>query len=205
MPLANAQELVPNENDRWFKTFFYHGVELALFSEPYNNAGLNERAVEIPVIRHCLKRYGSILELGNVLGHYKDAPERVVIDPWEEAEGVINQDVFAIAGPWDQIVSISAVEHVRWDEEPREDGGSIEAIEHLRSLLNPGGQLTVTFPTGYNPPLDEWAASGATGATRACTLVRDMDGWRQTPEIEIRPYALMQPWAEAVWIGEFGG
>jgi SAM-dependent methyltransferase len=117
---------------------------------------------------------------------------------------VRNLDVFDIEGSFDLIVSVSTLEHVRHDPpEDFEPDGAMRALAHLRSLLKPGGRMLVTVPTGHNRFLDGALASGATGAERACTLVRDMDGWRRTDMVECRPYGRTQPWAEAVWFGEF--
>lgn len=182
-------------------TVEYHGERLPLVRHMYNCTWLNERGAELAIWDHW-RRDVATLEVGNVLNHYEPFDHHVV-DRYEQAVGVDNRDVFDVDGSWPQIVSISTIEHVRWDEDPREPGGSRLALEHLQRLLAPGGRMLVTVPTGHNPPLDAWLASGETGATRACTLVRDMTSWRQTPEIEIRPYGLTQPWAEAVWVGEF--
>lgn len=185
------------------EVFTYWGHVLAYADFEYNTTRLNERAVEIPIVRSWLQREGSILEVGNVLAHYPEAPQRAVVDRWEEGGGVENIDVFDVAGAWDQIFSISTLEHVRWDEKPREPGGSVAAIRHLRSVLAPGGRLLVTVPTGCNPPLDEWLAAGETGVDRACTLVRDGAHWRQTSEVQILPYGQAAGWAESVWVGEW--
>lgn len=183
-------------------TLTYWGQQLEVFRHLYNCTWLNERGAELAVWQHW-RRNVPTLEVGNVLNHYDPFPHHVV-DRYEVADGVENIDVFDVAGQWEQIVTISTLEHVRWDEEPRVDGQSIAAVQHLSSQVGPAGRMLVTIPTGHNPPLDEWLGAGETGATRACTLVRDMDTWRQTDEVEIRPYGLTQPWAEAVWIGEFG-
>lgn len=181
------------------------GERLPLADFAYNTTLLNERAVELPVVWSWLRHGLRTLELGNVLGHYPGAPERTVVDRYETADGVDNRDVFDISGRWEQIVAISTVEHVRWDEgSEREAGGSQAAVEHLASLLEPGGRMLVTVPTGHNPPLDEWLLAGA-GATRACTLVRTGSGkWVQTVEPVALPYGTVTKWAESVWIGEWG-
>lgn len=182
-------------------SFTYWGEPLEVYRHLYNCTWLNERGAELAVWQHW-RRELPTLEVGNVLNHYEPFPHHVV-DRYEDGIGVENVDVFDVAGQWEQIVAISTIEHVRWDyEETREDGGAIAALHHLRGCLAPGGRMLATIPTGWNPPLDEALVEGV-GAVRACTLVRDMDSWRQTPDIEIRPYGLTQPWAEAVWIGEF--
>lgn len=177
-------------------------LELADFA--YNTTLLNERAVELPVVWSWLQPGLRTLELGNVLAHYPDAPERMVVDRYEEAGNVLNTDVFDISDTFEQIVAISTVEHVRWDEPDRDPDGARAAVEHLVSLLEPGGRMLVTVPTGHHPELDRWLMTGA-GTTRACTLVRTGSGrWVQTVEPVVLPYGTVTHWAESVWIGEWG-
>src|SRR5690606_34112160 len=120
--------------------FRFQGAEHDGFDHPYNTTILNERAVEIPVVLDWLPGKGRGLEVGNVLGHYGVKGRRVV-DLYEQADGVENLDLFDIEGHFDWIVSISTLEHVRWDTEPRDPNGAVEAIGHLRSLLSPGGRM----------------------------------------------------------------
>lgn len=180
--------------------FTWWGTELPYHDHPYNTTRLNERAVELP-IAHAWAHQAPTLEVGNVLSHYRLGPPRTIVDRHEKAPGVHNLDVFDITDTYDQIISISTIEHVRWDEHPRTPGGSAKAIAHLVSLLNPGGRMLITIPTGCNPPLDD--ALPNLGATRACTLVRDGNDWTQTPTVEVHPYGVSQPWAHSVWIGEW--
>jgi hypothetical protein len=63
-------------------------------------------------------------------------------------------------GPYDLIVSISTLEHVGYDEEPRDAGKAARAMEHLRGLLAPGGELLATIPVGYNRELDDALRGG---------------------------------------------
>ncbi|OQW96440.1 MAG: hypothetical protein BWK77_04695 [Verrucomicrobia bacterium A1] len=54
---------------------------------------VNERAVEIPVVRKFLEgRAGRILEVGNVMGHYGPA-DWDVVDRFERGARVLNCDV----------------------------------------------------------------------------------------------------------------
>lgn len=190
--------------------FSYHGVDLLPFCHLYNSTWLNERSVELAVWDWWRRRSWdavSTLEVGNVLNHYEPlAFDHVVVDRYEKSAGVFNLDVFDVDARFDQIVSISTLEHVRWDEEPREHDGAIRAVEHLLNLLNPGGRMLVTAPTGHNPGLDEYLLGGA-GASRSCTLVREGElfdpVWRQTSVPEVRPYAGLQPWAQSVWVVEW--
>jgi hypothetical protein len=202
--------------------FKFHGIELEGFDHEYNDTKLNERRVEIPIAELFLAGVGAragetgeapaVLEVGNVLSHYGLAEPIAggtyrIVDLFEVAEGVENVDLFDIEGEYDAIVSISTIEHVGWEGQPEDldPGAAIAALEHLRGLLAPGGQLLVTVPTGYHLPLDEVLLSGESGAARECTLVRTKraGGWTQTDELEQRPYADPTPWAHSVWVGEF--
>jgi hypothetical protein len=182
-------------------TFTYRGFDLVYFDQPYNDTRRNERAIELAIAFHWLHgRRGRGLEVGNVLAHYGATGHRVV-DLNEQGDGVENLDVFAINGGYDWIVSISTVEHVGRDAEPRSDALAIDAIRHLESLLKPDGAMLITVPGGYNPTLD--AALPTIGTTHQATYVRDGDGWYQTERPAFLPYGSSTPWAESVWIGEW--
>lgn len=191
--------------------FEWWGEELEYADFDYNTTRLNERAVELPIAQQWLRYSGGrVMEVGNVLSHYyTDLPERTVVDRYEVADGVSNVDVFDVSSEWHHIVSISTLEHVRWDEEPREWGGSRRAIEHLTGLLSVRGRMLITVPLGCNEPLDEWLLDGDTGVRRACTLVRAgnewVEGkWVQTEKPVWRSYGIDHPWAGSVWVGEWG-
>lgn len=195
--------------------FVWRGNTLPLFDHPYNRTAANERAVELSIVQRWTNSTVSDsarLELGNVLNHYPKLEHHgMVVDRHETSPGVINADVFDIGtdvcpcGPFDEIISISTVEHVRWDEQPRKAGGSVAAIHHLQNLLAPGGRMLVTIPTGWNTPLDEWLNSNRTGATQVQTMRRQGASWVEVEGPLILPYAFSTQWAEAVWIGEFHG
>lgn len=210
-----------NENAKHYNQHFeWWGRRLRYFDHPYNSARLNERTIEIPVVAAWLSDIAGTtvdpsrgpamspfggLEVGNVLSHYGITGHRVV-DRHEQGEGVENLDVFDIEGRYDWIVAISTIEHVRWDEQPRENDGAARAIAHLRSLLAPGGRMILTLPTGYHTPFDHSIGFGRAGATRACTIrrsVEDTSLWVQTERPTVLRYGMRTPWAEAVWIGEY--
>jgi SAM-dependent methyltransferase len=124
---------------------------------------ITERAVEIPVAQRLVERSRAkrVLEVGNVLSHYAPVAHDVV-DKYERAPGVRNVDVLDLAPEpaYDLIVTVSTLEHVGRDEEPRDPERAIRALDHLRRLLNPGGELFATVPVGYNPDLDRALAEG---------------------------------------------
>lgn len=172
----------------------WHGRRLALVDLPYNTTIRNERAVELAVVFDWLTgRTGDGLEVGNVLGHYGVVGHRVV-DLHEQAPGVDNLDVFDVRGRFDWIVAISTVEHVHWDDERNPDGAPA-AVEHLRNLLRPGGELLVTVPLGWHPPLD---ARLPLGADQWACWQRSRTGWTQS---DLTPVPYGPAWANKVWVG----
>ena len=105
---------------------------------------MTERAVEVPIMQRIVDAHAGarILEVGHVLGHYGPV-DHVVVDKYEQAPGVLNLDVLELAplGEFDLIVAISTLEHVGWDESPREPGKAGEALTALAPRLAPGGRL----------------------------------------------------------------
>lgn len=198
-------------------TFTYHGRELNRFDHLYNSTAISERGVEVAVTVDFLANRiprGGTLEVGNVLQHYEDAIEffpRDVVDLYEIAYGVENIDVFDIRGPFDTIVSISTLEHVGFDYDPPmpNASGPIMAITHLRSLLTENGVLLVTFGFGFNTDLDEHVDILNEQASRWTYLNRRRNSgwaseWYETQDVRNRNYGTVTPWANTVWIGEFG-
>jgi hypothetical protein len=139
-------------------SFRFKGERYRYHVADYNKTWTNERAVELPLALAALRRFAGkrVLEVGNVLSHYVPISHDVV-DKYEQAAGVQNVDVmdYFPTTRHDLVLSISTLEHVGWDERPRDPGKALRAIEHLRAhCVAPGGTLLVTFPVGYNDGLD---------------------------------------------------
>lgn len=141
------------------RTFTFQGSTYNYFFHRYNTTWKHERTVEIPIIWNIVKKYQKkkILEVGNVLSHYFTI-NHDILDKYEKADNVINEDVtiFDTYKRYDLIVSISTLEHVGWDENPREPGKILHAIKNLKNLLVPGGKMIVTLPLGYNLEMDRF-------------------------------------------------
>lgn len=191
---------------RW--TFPFDGAQLELLAHPHNTTWLNERTVEIPVALHVLEALpdARVLEVGNVLANYCDHRHEVV-DKYERAAGVMNTDIvdFHPDGAYDLVVSISTIEHIGWDEDVREPEKIQLALEHLRSLLAPGGMLLVTVPAGYNPWLDQALRDGRVAFEELHAFRRAGRSLRWIPakyeevaglKLTRRPY-----WPRAVFVG----
>lgn len=192
------------------KTFTFRGQTYRYFYHKYNSTWRNERAVEIPIIWELVlnHREKHILEVGNCLSHYFQVAHDIV-DKYEVAEGVIHEDVvhYSPGKQYDLIVSISTIEHVGYDETPRDPLKSLRAVERLCSLLSRGGKLVVTIPLGVNPYLDELLEKEKIAFTRRYCLKRvgAFNEWKQVRWRAIRGirYGKEYPSALGLVIGIF--
>src|SRR5213592_3545492 len=144
--------------------FVVEGREYTYFWHPVESTWRSERAVEVPVGLAELGKANPqlTLEVGNVLRKYTSPQAtHAVVDKFERAPGVINADALTYSGgPYDLIVSISTLEHIGYDEDPRDPSKAARAIRNLRRLLSPGGRMLATIPVGYNRDLDDALRDG---------------------------------------------
>ncbi len=135
----------------------------------------NERCIEVPIIWDIVKHYSGkkVLEVGNVLSNYFSV-NHDVLDKYEKSYSVINQDIvdFKPNKKYDLIVSISTLEHVGWDEIPKEPTKILSAIKNMIDLLEPEGKIVVTLPLGYNPEMDKLIKEGKIPFTQAYYMKR---------------------------------
>jgi SAM-dependent methyltransferase len=181
------------------KTFSVQGKDYLYFYNLYNITWKNERCVEIPFVWQAIQDNANktILELGNVLSWYFPI-HHAVLDKYEVAEGVINEDIVDFNPPtkYDLIVSISTFEHIGWDETPREPQKILRAIKQVKCLLADGGKLVLTVPLGYNTALDEYLRDGSIRFTKQYFLQKGADNpaWNEIEEksaleaVKNRPY-----------------
>lgn len=129
--------------------------------------------MEIAVVWGLVRQYPpqKVLEVGNVLSHYFPI-RHDVLDKYEIVPGVINKDAadFESHKNYDLIVSISTLEHIGWDEIPRDSTKIIRAIENLMKCLAKGGTMISTLPIGYNPNLDKMIREGRLKFTKQYCL-----------------------------------
>jgi hypothetical protein len=198
--------------DRKGETFEFRGRQIPYVRHYYNRAWRNERSVELALARDFLatRQDGRILELGNVLSHYGPVTHDV-LDKYERSPRVINEDVvdFAPEEPYDVIISVSTLEHVGWDERPREPEKVLRAYENLRRILRPGGSMFVTFGLGQNPNLDQFLAERRFDFPINAYLGRidQANHWREVEPDEARGarYGLPYRQANAVFVGIIPG
>lgn len=191
-------------------TFRWDGRDVPYFSHAYHYTWLNERAVETPLALEVLDAHAGadVLEVGNVLSHYR-AVDHLVVDKYEQAPGVVNADVadFETDRRFDLVLAVSTLEHVGLDEDVQDPQKAARAVERLRSLLKPGGLLWITHPVGYNTELDAQLRSGGLGLTRMRALRRDQhrNRWREVPldEVWSAGYDRLLYTAHGVVVGEY--
>ena len=187
--------------------FQYEEQDLDYFYHWYNITYTNERTIEIPIAIHYINEYidGDILEVGNVLSHYMNFRHEI-IDKYEKDHGVLNVDVveYNPDEKYDLILSLSTMEHVGWDETPRDPEKVLKAIENCRKLLKNGGKFVFTLPKGYNPPLDDMIDKGRIPFSYAYYYKRISkdDRWEKTSWDDIRhvSWEEIYPYANAVII-----
>lgn len=186
--------------------FNFDGRMFPYFMHSYHGTYRNERAIEIPIILGFIKGTEQMLEVGNVLNHYVALPHDTV-DKYEKFPGVINEDVttYAPDKTYDLIVSISTLEHVGWDETPKDPRKFYLALDNMRRLTRPGGRIIFTIPFGWNEFLDAEIFSGRIPASQAWYMKRTgIQSWAPCNLEEIKGTQFGTPFwcANALMIGE---
>jgi hypothetical protein len=210
--------------------FTFEKSKLHYLCHRYNLGYLNERTVEVPVVRNIIAKTKSdkVLELGNVLSHYGPCSHDI-LDKYEHAPGVINEDVldFAPEKKYDCIISISTIEHIGWDENPSDTeriyvngenpqdvlssispGKILTTIKHLKFLLGPNGFIVLTVPLGYNPHLDRMIQNQDIAFMKANCFKRISKAnlWMEDDYFRVKDlyYNQVYPWANAILVGKMG-
>jgi hypothetical protein len=197
---------------RRHERFGFRGESLPYTLHRYNNSYRNERTVEISIARWFLSRAdnGRMLEIGNVLAHY-GVTGQTVLDKYETVPGVLNEDVVSYTPerPFDTVLAISTLEHVGWDESPREPEKVFRAFEAVRNCVAPGGKLLVTVPIGHNKALDGGLRDGTLKFAQETWLVRTSkrNEWREADRDEALRKEYGQPFrnANAIFVGTENG
>lgn len=181
--------------------FTLGGKTYSYFHHRYNFTWLNERCVEIPIIREILSRKpsGQLLEVGNVLSHYDRSMNHAVVDKYERTkrQNLFTEDAetFSAGAPYDLIVSISTLEHVGHDETPRDADKIFRTVRHLRSLLSFSGEFVFTAPVGYSPSLDRLIDEGDGMIERLCLRrINAQNEWKEADWDEIKSMKFHDPY-----------
>jgi len=189
------------------KTFVFNEKKLRYFI-PWVRAPRDERVIELPIILDILGRHkkSAILEIGNVMNNYYPFVHDVV-DKYEKAEGVINEDIvdYNPPGKYDIIFSISTLEHVGCDEPEKDPAKIMKALSKIKDLLNGGGSAVFTLPIGWNKYFDGKLLAGEIEFSSETFLKRisSDDQWIQINKSEagsIR-YNEPYPYANGIFVG----
>lgn len=191
------------------KHFVFNKKRFRYSLSRYNYTWKNERTIEIPLAYSMLQsnKNKDVLEVGNVLSHYYNV-EHDIIDKYEQAKGVLNKDVatFKPTKKYDLIIAISTLEHVGWEESPRDPQKIIPTLKNLKSLLKKNGKIFVTLPIGYtNPFLNEQILNKSLGFDEMYYLKRStlFNDWHQTEleAVKNTKYNSPYPNANAIMVG----
>jgi hypothetical protein len=204
---------IASAHRRGRSTFQFAGHSYSYFHHRYNVTWLNERRVEIPIIRAVIaqEQGARLLEIGNVLSHYDRSLVHPVVDRYERPnrENAFAEDAetFTHGFPYDLIVSISTLEHVGHDDAPRDEEKIHRTMLHVRDLLSPHGSLVFTAPVGYSPSLDRLVDEGDGFLERRCLRrLNAKNEWVEAEWSDVRSTRFHHPYpfANAVvvaWVG----
>lgn len=132
------------------KTFTFNSEKYTYETGEYNNARLNERAIEVPIAAKLVSNYDKVLEVGNVLSHYISDFMHTVVDMGDYGKQIQSTDIllFEPGELFDCAISISTLEHMESVDH------AIKAVEYIKSLLKSGSPYLFTIPHGYNAEID---------------------------------------------------
>lgn len=172
-----------------------------------NNSIDSERVIEIPLSYWFVKSHPcfseEFFELGNTLNQYFKIPH-IVVDKYEIAEGVINEDIidFKPKKKFKLIISISTIEHIGFDEPQKEEGKALKATKKLIDMLSENGSLLITVPLGYNQEIDEMLKERKINFTEMYFMKRvsKWNYWEETilEDALTKKYNSIYPFANAV-------
>lgn len=100
-----------------------------------------------------------------------------ILDKYEIAEGVINEDVvsFCPGKSYDLIFSIVTMQCIGWDEFPRDSTKILPTLKNLNRLLTPEGKIMVTLGLGYNTEMDKLLKRGVLGFDEISYMKKNSD------------------------------
>jgi len=145
-----------------------------------------ERMVELPVLRAWWDIFGSpeTIEIGSLTDSWPALqwPTHPVIDPQDGIDRRCAEDP-TVTFHHATVASVSTIEHIgpdyggRWGSP--QDGGAIV----LQKVLQQAAHFLVSWPTGYNRPLDIAAADLAAAGQLPGFMVEQGEGrtWRVLP------------------------
>ena len=189
------------------KVFTFQGKIYQYFLHWYNTTWRNERSVEVAIALKLLEGHQGedVLEIGNVLQHYISFSHDIV-DKYEKAEGVMNIDIVDFKGKqYSLIICLSTLEHVGWDEEPKDASKVLSALSNIENHLRPNGELLITLPLGYNPFVDDLLNREELTSYQKTFMRRVGSEWIETKGCHFEPYNFREHKANTLAILTSGG
>jgi SAM-dependent methyltransferase len=193
------------------ETFHFQGKSYHYVFHRYCTTWKNERCAIIPIALDIIKEYQNrgknVLEIGNVTSHIYPVIHDVV-DKYEIADGVINEDVveFQPSKRYDLILSIVTMQHVGYNESPQDPTKIIKAMENLKKIVSPNGIIIIIHALGENKEMDELLKNGKLEFNQRFYLKKfSKYKWAEAKWEDVKdlPYDYSIPTARAVLIGIF--
>ena len=165
-----------------------------------------ERCVELAIGEHVLvgRNPDDVLEIGNVL-RAAGLGDHAVIDKYERGPGVLNVDIldYDPGRQFGLAVSISTLEHVGYDEDPRDLEKAARALRRVSELAD---DLLVTIPVGYHKAFERAFLDGPFDEVELLVKTTRRADWVRRPLTErhhIR-YGLPYMCANGILVGSRG-
>lgn len=154
-----------------------------------------ERALEIALAKRALGRYDAadVLEVGNVLG-FAGTHGHTVVDKYEAGAGVVNEDIMTYdpRRRFRLVLCISTLEHIGWDEDPREPEKAAAALDVMSAL---GDDLLITIPVGYHRQLERSFVDGPFDSVALAVKASRRARWERRPLTDVAKVRYGTPYA----------
>lgn len=193
------------------ETFQFQGKNYHYLFHKYCTTWKNERCAIIPIAWDIVQTYQTqgknILEVGNVISHIYPVVHDV-LDKYEIAGGVINKDIvdFHPLKRYDLIISIVTMQHVGFNESPRDPTKILKAMENLKKILSPDGIIVILHGLGENKEMDELLKYNTLGFSQKFYLMKTSTfKWAEVKweDVKNQTYDFSIPTARAVVIVVF--
>lgn len=138
--------------------FTFQGHTFEYFDHPHNRTRINERAVELPLVKYFLDQYPgqSTVEIGAVSPYYFEGKHQIY-DLTDDHPRSQKKDALTVSVYDQALLSCSTLEHIgRADAFNSLDDRTI-APRLLQKWLDISGPYLITWPLGYHIELDQYA------------------------------------------------
>jgi len=136
--------------------FTFQGRTFNYFDHPHNHTRINERAVELPLVKYFLDKYPDCVEIGAVSPYYFEGEHEIydLTDSHVRSKSARAEDI-NVAGR--NLLSISTIEHCQVPDTYCSDDDPTMAPAILDRWINTAKNYLISWPMGYAPFLDRSA------------------------------------------------